>query len=57
MLFTFTSIDYNADLVKTETNTAYEMTKFRDVQQSSNTYNNTPHPHPPQALYENVNWH
>ena len=55
MLFTFTSIDYNA--VKTETNTAYEMTKFRDVQQSSNTYDNTPHPHPPQALYENVNWH
>ena len=53
MLLTFTSTDYNADSVKTETNAAYEMTKFRDVQQSSNTYDNTPHPHPPQAL--NVN--
>ena len=57
MLFTFTSTDYNADSVKTETNAAYEMTKFRDVQQSCNTYDNTPHPHPPQVLYENVNWH
>ena len=55
MLFTFTSTDYNADSVKTETNTAYEMTKFRDVQQTSNTYDNTPRLHPPQALYENVN--